>query len=80
MKEEVEVKHSEYERSRVPESETRGFKAFVGLFAGEHCAGTELMIGVEMNPGHTAFERMPFRPSSRAQVLAMPMTPNLAAA
>lgn len=45
MKEEVEVKHSEYERSRVPESETRGFKAFVGLFAGEHCAGTELMIG-----------------------------------
>ena len=45
MKEEVEVKHGEFERSRVPESETRGFKAFVGLFAGEHCAGTELMIG-----------------------------------
>jgi purine-cytosine permease-like protein len=36
---------SEYEREPVPESKTKGFRAFVGMYAGEHCAGTELMIG-----------------------------------
>jgi purine-cytosine permease-like protein len=41
----VEKKHGEFEREPVPESKTRGFKAFVGMYAGEHCAGTELMIG-----------------------------------
>jgi purine-cytosine permease-like protein len=45
MSEEQQEKHGEYERSPVPESKTRGFKAFVGMYAGEHCAGTELMIG-----------------------------------
>ncbi len=45
MSEEAEVKHGEFERSPVPQSHTRGFKAFVGMYAGEHCAGTELMIG-----------------------------------
>ena len=45
MGEEVEAKHGEFEREPVPESKTRGFKAFVGMYAGEHCAGTELMIG-----------------------------------
>jgi len=38
-------KHAEYEREPVPASKTRGLKAFVGMYAGEHCAGTELMIG-----------------------------------
>ena len=45
MSEEGEAKHGEFERSPVPESKTRGFKAFIGMYAGEHCAGTELTIG-----------------------------------
>ncbi len=45
MTEEQQEKHGEFEREPVPESKTRGLKAFVGMYAGEHCAGTELMIG-----------------------------------
>lgn len=37
--------HDEFEREPVPESKTKGLKAFVGMYASEHCAGTELMIG-----------------------------------
>ncbi len=36
---------SEYEREPVPERSLLGFKSFVGMYAGEHTAGTELMIG-----------------------------------
>lgn len=35
----------EYERTPVPASGRLGFKSFIGMYAGEHCAGTELMIG-----------------------------------
>ena len=35
----------EFERERVPDSSLLGFKSFIGMYAGEHCAGTELMIG-----------------------------------
>ena len=35
----------EFEREPVPKSALLGFKSFVGMYAGEHCAGTELMIG-----------------------------------
>jgi purine-cytosine permease-like protein len=35
----------EYERQPVPQHALLGFKSFVGMFAGEHTAGTELMIG-----------------------------------
>ncbi len=35
----------EYERQPVPDKALLGFKSFVGMFAGEHTAGTELMIG-----------------------------------
>ncbi|MFI4860825.1 MAG: purine-cytosine permease family protein [Phycisphaerales bacterium JB063] len=35
----------EYEREPVPEGGRLGFRSFVGQYAGEHCAGTELMIG-----------------------------------
>jgi purine-cytosine permease-like protein len=35
----------EFEREQVPQSALLGFKSFVGMYAGEHCAGTELMIG-----------------------------------
>ena len=40
-----EVSSGEFEREPVPASKTKGFKSFVGMYAGEHCAGTELMIG-----------------------------------
>ncbi len=35
----------EYEREPVPEEGRLGLKSYVGQFAGEHVAGTELMIG-----------------------------------
>jgi len=35
----------EYEREPVPQKALLGFKSFLGMYAGEHCAGTELMIG-----------------------------------
>lgn len=36
---------NEYEREPVPQRALLGYKSFVGMYAGEHCAGTELMIG-----------------------------------
>ena len=36
---------TEYEREPVPQKSRLGFKSFIGMYAGEHCAGTELMIG-----------------------------------
>ncbi|MBN1805087.1 MAG: hypothetical protein JW837_07540 [Sedimentisphaerales bacterium] len=36
---------SEFEREPVPNSALLGLKSFIGMYAGEHCAGTELMIG-----------------------------------
>ncbi len=36
---------SEFERTPVPKSRLLGFRSFIGMYAGEHCAGTELMIG-----------------------------------
>jgi purine-cytosine permease-like protein len=35
----------EFEREPVPSSRLLGFGSFIGMYAGEHCAGTELMIG-----------------------------------
>ncbi len=35
----------EFEREPVPSSSLLGYKNFIGMYAGEHCAGTELMIG-----------------------------------
>ncbi|MDI9430393.1 MAG: hypothetical protein QM570_01590 [Planctomycetota bacterium] len=35
----------EFEREPVPRSALLGFKSFVGMYAGEHCAGTELTLG-----------------------------------
>ncbi len=43
--EEKEGAHNEYERETVPPRARLGFKSFIGMYAGEHCAGTELMIG-----------------------------------
>ena len=36
---------NEYEREPVPEKARLGLRSFVGQYAGEHVAGTELMIG-----------------------------------
>lgn len=36
---------SEYEREPAPQKALLGFKSFVGMYAGEHTAGTELMLG-----------------------------------
>lgn len=36
---------SEFEREPVPQSELKGANKFWGMYAGEHCAGTEFMIG-----------------------------------
>jgi len=46
-KEQAQQKPSsdEFEREPVPKSALLGFKSFIGMYAGEHCAGTELMIG-----------------------------------
>lgn len=35
----------EFERQPVPQDSLLGLRSFVGMYAGEHCAGTELMIG-----------------------------------
>lgn len=35
----------EFEREPVPQNALLGFKSFIGMYAGEHCAGTELMLG-----------------------------------
>ena len=36
---------SEYERERIPASARKGASRFWGMYAGEHAAGTEFMIG-----------------------------------
>ncbi|MBX7259639.1 MAG: hypothetical protein K1Y02_25000 [Candidatus Hydrogenedentes bacterium] len=47
----------EYEREPVPERATKGWKSFVGMYAGEHAAGTEFMIGpLFVTHGVTAFD------------------------
>lgn len=45
MTEETSSKQSEYEREKVPDSALKGPAAFWGMYAGEHTAGTEFMIG-----------------------------------
>jgi len=45
MGEEHSQSGGEFERQPVPAEARLGFKSFVGMYAGEHCAGTELMIG-----------------------------------
>ena len=35
----------EFEREPVPQSRRKGWRSFIGMFAGEHAAGTEFMIG-----------------------------------
>lgn len=47
----------EYEREPVPEKALLGLKSYVGQFAGEHVAGTEIMIGpLFLAAGVSAFD------------------------
>lgn len=47
----------EYEHQPVPEDKTKGIRSFLGLFASEHVAATELLIGpLFVATGVTAFD------------------------
>ncbi|MGB3465781.1 MAG: hypothetical protein WBA74_10940 [Cyclobacteriaceae bacterium] len=51
------VSVNEYEREPVPSKEWKGWKSFLGMYAGEHAAGTELMIGpLFLAAGVSAFD------------------------
>src|SRR5690606_30086538 len=36
---------NEYEREPIPQNKLKSWKSFVGMYAGEHTAGTEFVIG-----------------------------------
>ena len=36
---------NEFEREPIPQSKLQGLKSFLGMYAGEHTAGTEFVIG-----------------------------------
>ncbi|MEP3836719.1 MAG: hypothetical protein ABJM36_03690 [Algibacter sp.] len=47
----------EFERTPVPKSNLKGWKSFLGMYAGEHAAGTEFMIGpLFLTAGVSAFD------------------------
>lgn len=48
---------NEFEREPVPASRLKGWKSFIGMYAGEHTAGTEFVIGpLFVAHGVTAFD------------------------
>lgn len=48
---------NEYEREPIPGSRLKGWKSFIGMYAGEHTAGTEFVIGpLFVAHGVTAFD------------------------
>ena len=48
---------SEFEREVVPENKLKSWKSFLGMYAGEHAAGTEFMIGpLFLTVGISAFD------------------------
>ena len=50
-------KPSEFERELVPENKLKSWKSFLGMYAGEHAAGTEFMIGpLFLTVGVSAFD------------------------
>ncbi len=59
MSEEVNTApgQTEFERSAVPESSWKDWRSFLGMYAGEHTAGTEFMIGpLFLTTGVSAFD------------------------
>ncbi len=56
-KEATQQPKSEYEREPVPKESLRDWKSFLGMYAGEHAAGTEFMIGpLFLTAGVSAFD------------------------
>jgi NCS1 family nucleobase:cation symporter-1 len=52
-----ELAGGEFERTPVPQSKLKGWKSFIGMYAGEHAAGTEFMIGpLFLTAGVSAFD------------------------
>ena len=52
-----EIAGGEYERQPVPASALKGWKSFLGMYAGEHAAGTEFVIGpLFLTTGVSAFD------------------------
>lgn len=48
---------SEFERTPVPSSQLKSWKSFLGMYAGEHAAGTEFVIGpLFLSTGVSAFD------------------------
>ena len=52
-----EITGGEFEREPVPKSKLKGWGSFLGMYAGEHAAGTEFMIGpLFLTAGVSAFD------------------------
>ncbi len=58
IEEEIEeVAGGEFERTPVPQSKLKSWKSFLGMYAGEHAAGTEFTIGpLFLTAGVSAFD------------------------
>lgn len=58
IKEEIEeIAGGEFERQPVPKSSLKSWKSFLGMYAGEHAAGTEFVIGpLFLTTGVSAFD------------------------
>ena len=53
----IDTPQSEFERTPVPSSKLKGWKSFLGMYAGEHAAGTEFVIGpLFLTAGVSAFD------------------------
>ncbi|NAS10552.1 purine-cytosine permease family protein [Poritiphilus flavus] len=53
----IEAAGGEFERRPVPKSHWKSWKSFLGMYAGEHAAGTEFMIGpLFLTTGVSAFD------------------------
>lgn len=52
-----EIVGGEFEREPIPQSKLKSWKSFLGMYAGEHAAGTEFMIGpLFLTAGVSAFD------------------------
>lgn len=57
MEEQQAVSTGEFEREPVPQSKLKSWKNFLGMYAGEHAAGTEFIIGpLFLTTGVSAFD------------------------
>lgn len=58
IEEEIEdIAGGEFERTPVPKSKLKSWKSFLGMYAGEHAAGTEFVIGpLFLTTGVSAFD------------------------